>query len=228
MAVVDLRCDAVPWACFHGGATGQHQFGSMLAISSNLFSLPLAFLHNLSFSPSPSRSLRLHSKAELSLKTRTRSAILVSFTSSQKACARAPRNKTTILRKPMIDRSTVGPSRRLHHPLPPGHLWLWQNLLCLHDARSSHVHLGHSNSPYGRAEPPLFAAADTICDLLSDASDPTRAQYARLLAQNIPVSTPIGYGQEDRANLFQEGSSLRCVLGAGSEVPPSEAPFKGA
>ena len=64
------------------------------------------------------------------------------------------------------------------------------------------------------AEPnlPLFTAADTICDLLADASDPTRAQYARLLAQNIPVSTPIDYGQEDRANLFQDGSCLRCVL----------------
>ena len=64
------------------------------------------------------------------------------------------------------------------------------------------------------AEPnlPLYTAADTICDLLRDAPDPTRAQYARLLAQNIPVSTPIDYGQEDRANLFQDGSSLRCVL----------------
>ena len=29
MAVVDLRCDAVPWACFRRGShsTGQHQFG---------------------------------------------------------------------------------------------------------------------------------------------------------------------------------------------------------
>ena len=64
------------------------------------------------------------------------------------------------------------------------------------------------------AEPnlPLYTAADTICDLLRDASDPVRAQYARLLAQNIPVSTPIDYGQEDRANLFQENSPLRCVL----------------
>ena len=64
------------------------------------------------------------------------------------------------------------------------------------------------------AEPnlPLFTAADTICDLLGDAPDPTRAQYARLLAQNTPVSTSIDYGQEDRANLFQDGSSLRCVL----------------
>ena len=64
------------------------------------------------------------------------------------------------------------------------------------------------------AEPnlPLFTAADTICDLLGDAPDTTRAQYARLLAQNIPVSTSIDYGQEDRANLFQDGSSPRCVL----------------
>ena len=64
------------------------------------------------------------------------------------------------------------------------------------------------------AEPnlPLYTAADTICDLLRDASDPVRAQYARLLAQNIPVSTPIDYDQEDRANLFQENSPLRCVL----------------
>ena len=64
------------------------------------------------------------------------------------------------------------------------------------------------------AEPnlPLYTAADTICDLLREASDPVRAQYARLLAQNIPVSTPIDYGQEDRANLFQENSPLRCVL----------------
>ena len=45
------------------------------------------------------------------------------------------------------------------------------------------------------AEPnlPLYTAADTICDLLSNASDPIRAQYARLLAQNIPVSTSIDY-----------------------------------
>ena len=64
------------------------------------------------------------------------------------------------------------------------------------------------------AEPnlPLFTAADTICDLLGDAPDTTRAQYARLLAQNIAVSTLIDYGQEDRANLFQEGSSLRCII----------------
>ena len=27
MAVVDLRCDAVPWACFRRSPTGQHQFG---------------------------------------------------------------------------------------------------------------------------------------------------------------------------------------------------------
>ena len=40
------------------------------------------------------------------------------------------------------------------------------------------------------AEPnlPLYTAADTICDLLREASDPVRAQYARLLAQNIPVA----------------------------------------
>ena len=72
----------------------------------------------------------------------------------------------------------------------------------IHDARSRYFHFGHPNSPHRR----------TICDLLSDASDPVRAQYARLLAQNIPVSTPIDYGQEDRANLFQENSPLRCVL----------------
>ena len=59
---------------------------------------------------------------------------------------------------------------------------------------------------------PLYTAANTICDLLSDASDPFRAQYARLLAQNISVSTSIDYGQEDRVNLFQENSPLRCVL----------------
>ena len=47
---------------------------------------------------------------------------------------------------------------------------------------------------------------------LNDISDPIRAQYARLLAQNIPVSTSIDYGQKDRANLFQENSPLRCVL----------------
>ena len=64
------------------------------------------------------------------------------------------------------------------------------------------------------AEPnlPLYTAADTICDLLREASEPTRRQYARLLAQNIPVSTSIDYGQEDRANLFQENSPLRCVI----------------
>ena len=64
------------------------------------------------------------------------------------------------------------------------------------------------------AEPnlPLYTAADTICDLLREASESTRRQYARLLAQNIPVSTSIDYGQEDRANLFQENSPLRCVI----------------
>ena len=64
------------------------------------------------------------------------------------------------------------------------------------------------------AEPnlPLYTAADTICDLLREASEPTRCQYARLLAQNIPVSTSIDYGQEDRANLFQENSPFRCVI----------------
>ena len=50
----------------------------------------------------------------------------------------------------------VGPAWRLHHPLPPGHLWLWQNLLCLHDARSRHIHFGHSNSPHGRTKPPTL------------------------------------------------------------------------
>ena len=64
------------------------------------------------------------------------------------------------------------------------------------------------------AEPnlPLYTAADTICDLLREASESTRRQYARLLAQNISVSTSIDYGQEDRANLFQENSPLRCVI----------------
>ena len=43
---------------------------SIPVISSNLFSLPLLpFLHNPGFSPLPSTSLRLHSKAELSSKT---------------------------------------------------------------------------------------------------------------------------------------------------------------
>ena len=62
------------------------------------------------------------------------------------------------------------------------------------------------------ATSPLYTAADTICDLLREASESTRRQYARLLAQNIPVSTSIDYGQEDRANLFQENSPLRCVI----------------
>ena len=103
----------------------------------------------------------------------------------------------------------VGPAWRFHHPLSSRHLWLGQNLLRLHDARSRYFHFGH---PTAEPNLPLYTAADTICDLLSDASDPVRAQYARLLAQNIPVSTPIDYGQEDRANLFQENSPLRCVL----------------
>ena len=77
------------------------------------------------------------------------------------------------------------------------------------------------------AEPnlPLSTAADTICDLLADAPDTTRAQYARLLAQNIPVSTRIDYGQEDRANLFQEGSPLRCVLITQWGSPTAAVPF---
>ena len=106
----------------------------------------------------------------------------------------------------------MGPAWRFHHPLSSRHLWLGQNLLRLHDARSRYFHFGHPNSLTAEPNLPLYTPADTICDLLSDASDPVRAQYARLLAQNIPVSTPIDYGQEDRANLFQENSPLRCVL----------------
>ena len=60
-----------------GVLQGNTNLVSTPVISSNLFSLPpLPFLHNPGFSPLPSTSLRLHSKAELSLKTRTRSAIL--------------------------------------------------------------------------------------------------------------------------------------------------------
>ena len=79
MAVVDLRCDAVPWACFRRGPTGQHQFGihagnfiQFVFPATDAFPAPSGFF-SLTL---PSTSLRLHSKAELSSKTRTRSAIL--------------------------------------------------------------------------------------------------------------------------------------------------------
>ena len=62
---------------FVGVLQGNINLVSIPVISSNLFSLPLLpFLPNPGFSPLPYTSLRLHSKAELSSKTRTRSAIL--------------------------------------------------------------------------------------------------------------------------------------------------------
>lgn len=64
------------------------------------------------------------------------------------------------------------------------------------------------------AEPnlPLLTAAENISDLLRDAPDDTRAQYARILAQNVPKSTSIDVLPVDRSGLFQTGSSLKCVL----------------
>ena len=190
-----------------------------------------------------------------------------SYTSSKKACAQAPRNKTVISKKtydwplnweipdltsdlckglstchPEIFRLLTSLGRRFIAKFliallaADGHFitlllsTLWGlcggfTTLCLQGIFGSgktycaSMMLVVATSILGiptllTAEPnlPLYTAADTICDLLRDASDPTRAQYARLLAQNIPVSTPIDYGQEDRANLFQEGSPLRCVL----------------
>ena len=43
MAVVDLRCDPVPWACFRRGSVGQHQFGlirSPIPVTSLQFIFP--------------------------------------------------------------------------------------------------------------------------------------------------------------------------------------------
>ena len=64
------------------------------------------------------------------------------------------------------------------------------------------------------AEPnlPLLTAAENISDLLRDAPDDTRAQYARILAQNVPKSTSIDVLPVDRSGLFQTGSPLKCVL----------------
>lgn len=58
----------------------------------------------------------------------------------------------------------------------------------------------------------LLTAAENISDLLRDAPDDTRAQYARILAQNVPKSTSIDVLPVDRSGLFQTGSPLKCVL----------------
>ena len=50
----------------------------------------------------------------------------------------------------------MGPARWLHYPLPSRHLWLGQNLLRLHDARSRHLDFGHSNSPHCRTKSPTL------------------------------------------------------------------------
>ena len=106
----------------------------------------------------------------------------------------------------------MGPAQRLHHPLPSGIFGSGKTYCASMMLVVATSILGIPTLLTAEPNLPLDTAADTICDILRDASDPTCAQYARLLAQNIPVSTLIDYGQEDRTNLFQEGSPLRCVL----------------
>ena len=55
-------------------------------------------------------------------------------------------------------------------------------------------------------------AAENISDLLRDAHQTIRSQYARCLAQNIPKTTDIDVLSVDRSSLFQPDSLLRCLL----------------
>ena len=59
---------------------------------------------------------------------------------------------------------------------------------------------------------PLATAAENISDLLRDAHQNIRSQYARCLAQNIPKTTDIDVLSVDRSSLFQPDSLLRCLL----------------
>ena len=103
MAVVDLRCDAVPWARFRRVLQVNINLVSIPVISSNLFSLPLMpFLHTPGFSPLPSTSLKLHSKAALSSKTRTRLAILARRRSLNSWASFCLSSCTTLSRSPGV------------------------------------------------------------------------------------------------------------------------------
>ena len=59
---------------------------------------------------------------------------------------------------------------------------------------------------------PLATAAENLSDLLRDAHQNIRSQYARCLAQNIPKTTNIDVLSVDRSQLFQPDSLLRCLL----------------
>ncbi len=64
------------------------------------------------------------------------------------------------------------------------------------------------------AEPnlPLATAAETIFDLLRDASTETQRAYVRVLAQNVSKLTPVDVLPIDRSKLFQPDSPLLCFL----------------
>ena len=64
------------------------------------------------------------------------------------------------------------------------------------------------------AEPnlPLATAAETISDFLRDASEESRAAYARVLAYGVPKLTPIDVLPIDRPKLFQADSPLMCLI----------------
>ena len=63
---------------------------------------------------------------------------------------------------------------------------------------------------------PLATAAENISDLLRDAHQTIRSQYARCLAQNIPQTTDIDVLSVDRSSLFQPDSLLRLLVTQGS------------
>ena len=65
---------------------------------------------------------------------------------------------------------------------------------------------------------PLATAAENISDLLRDAHQNIRSQYARCLAQNIPKTTDIDVLSVDRSSLFQPDSLLRCLLVAQGSI----------
>ena len=88
---------------FVGVPQGNTNSVSIPATSSNLFSLPpRPFLLSPGSFPLPSTSLRLHSKAELSSKTRTRSAILARRRSLNSWASSCLSSCTTLSRSPGV------------------------------------------------------------------------------------------------------------------------------
>ena len=131
------------------------------------------------------------------------------FSSVSHSCTRRPQRTLSC----SSQRYPLGPPLWTYLPLRPGYIRLWQNLLRLF------ILLILFTSVLGlrtvlTADPnlPLATAAENISDLLRDAHQNIRSQYARCLAQNIPKTTNIDVLSVDRSQLFQPDSLLRCLL----------------